>query len=330
MNGHRLEDLGSVQWHSGQCACGGASHLRWLRRGAVGDVGDCERPSVMGCERCGAAFGVSCGTSSRARCGPCGARYCGRVRRVFEGGLSAAGVLGSASCALTLTAPGDRRHEYRPGIWCPCTPEGGVNLAEWNAGAGMAWSRFLQALRREFERYGIDVEYAKSTEVQKRGALHFHALLELVGLPRGQRCPVPVSRIRALAIRHGFGHSIDFDSGTDHAGFASYCAKYVSKSVDQRGEVPWLDRETGELCESARYRTWSRSRAWRCSMREVKAAGAEWIRSQASRPTGAGQLSASEVAAIDGRKAGALDSLTGCSTSCEAIASDGLPVSLLV
>jgi hypothetical protein len=65
-------------------------------------------------------------------------------------------------------------------------------------------------------------------------------------------------------------------------GVAAYCAKYVSKAVDQRCEVPWVDRRTGELMDRAGYRAWSASRGWGDKMSQVKAGQRAWAEAHAA------------------------------------------------
>src|SRR5262249_6114740 len=80
---------------------------------------------------------------------------------------------------LTLTAPGEREHVSRAGKrpkLCPCTPPGGVNLAEWNATAGQRFNAFMTVYMRY--RYGHG-EYAPAAAGQHRGALHFHVMVRV-------------------------------------------------------------------------------------------------------------------------------------------------------
>jgi len=49
---------------------------------------------------------------------------------------------------LTVTAPGDHAHALRNGQPCPCTPEGGISVGEFNTLAGQAFNRLMQDLRR--------------------------------------------------------------------------------------------------------------------------------------------------------------------------------------
>jgi hypothetical protein len=169
---------------------------------------------------------------------------------------------------LTLTAPGDRQHHRRDGSACPCTPPGGVDLADWNPRAGERWNR----LRTWLTRQGL-VSYFRAVEVQKRGALHLHVLLATQGI-------LALEAVREAAMDAGFGHSVDLaclDSGREVRA-ALYAAKYVTKSCDSRAEVPWLrervDYVTGEVTDQteATFRTWSRSASWGVSMQEIRAA----------------------------------------------------------
>jgi hypothetical protein len=200
-------------------------------------------------------------------------------------------VLVRRAAFVTLTAPGKRAHGV--GGWqCPCTPPEGTDLAAWNPTAGARFNRFVRDLRRE---YGDDLQYFKAAEVQTRGALHFHLLIRRVtktGQPGG---PLLLSEavIRALALKHGFGHEVDVQELAP--GHASYVAKYVGKSADARRSLPWngmrwqggkyysVDMGTGELIlhEKPRkqvpsytptFRTWSMSRKYGDPMSVVKLA----------------------------------------------------------
>jgi len=169
---------------------------------------------------------------------------------------------------LTLTAPGDSPHFIgRSNEVCPCTPAEGINLHEWNSTASRAFNLFMTDLRRHFGQ-DVQVQYFKAAEVQKRGAIHFHLLLRFER-PRHLKA----TEVRALAIHHGFGHSIQWDhlEGEDgQAKVSAYVAKYVAKAADQRAEVPWVDLETGEVITGARYRTWTASRQYGDTMKDIR------------------------------------------------------------
>lgn len=87
--------------------------------------------------------------------------------------------------------------------------------------------------------------------------------------------------MRELAIKHGFGHEVDIQA-VKGEGAAGYCAKYVSKSADDRDELPWVDRATGERLRGVgRYRPWSSSRRWSAlTMAAIRAEQSRWAREQ--------------------------------------------------
>lgn len=166
---------------------------------------------------------------------------------------------------------------------CPCTPVAGVDLPRWNAGHSARWNHFRTVLRREVPQ----LEFMRGVEVQDRGALHDHAMV-------WSPVPLRLQDVRKLAMRCGFGHSVDLapcPPGSKRAAY--YVAKYITKAVDSRGDVPWwgeelhdVDTVTGEMIYreglvDARYRTWSMSRRWGLTMAAVKADAREYARAKA-------------------------------------------------
>lgn len=231
---------------------------------------------------------------------------------------------------LTVTAPGEQEHLLRDGSLCPCTPVGGISVAEYNATASERFNRLMQALRRK---YGEELQYARAAEVQDgkrrhdgqgRGALHFHVLLRLDHprrLLQDFKPSDPYCVLRQLVESHGFGHAVDLQEVPESV--ASYCAKYVSKSADDRQQMPWLDRRTGEIVEgNGRYRTWTASRKWGLTMQAVRAAQSAWFR-EGSDPEGprgadaAGGRQAADAAVPQAGEAGPLDSNTMSYTSLD-------------
>ncbi|MEU4874714.1 replication initiator [Streptomyces sp. NPDC021608] len=143
----------------------------------------------------------------------------------------------------------------------------------WNAHAGALWRRFSIYLRREVaKRAGLTqrtfrdharVSFAKVAEYQKRGAVHFHAVIRLDG-PEGGDTPPPhwataelltdsihaaatAARIDGPAIdgrAHTFAfgrqldvrtiRSADFDGGQEltERAVAAYIAKYATKGAE--------------------------------------------------------------------------------------------------
>jgi len=278
------------------------------------DVPGCTAPLLLACKACGEARGIRCGTSRASKCEGCALVYRGRVGKVAGSGL----VTGVRGLFLTLTAPGAVEHRLPSGRVCPCTPVEGTDLAEWNAGASARWNRFLRDLSRlmkadlvvvgedgrEHVRQGVS--YFRATEVQRRGALHYHVLLRRVD---GRPVTLARADVRRLAIRHRFGHSVDVQRL--EPGHAVYVAKYVAKSADGRQDVPWkgerwkpvpgyrvskrwglLFNDAGEIVgQTSRqmvttptYRTWSASRTWGTGMAAVKAAQAHYVQVLAALP----------------------------------------------
>lgn len=233
----------------------------------------CDNPLAALCEDCDHTEVWTCQGHRESRCKPCSQRYKRRVRRVAESGLdrrSGKGFMG----LLTLTAPGDPGHRQwslkgprgdRP--VCSC---GSEHLDEWNASHSRRWNHFRTLLAREYP----GLKFIRGVEVQDgrrggrgRGALHDHAIIWTPD-------DVDLAVIQALALRAGFGcviHYAPCEPGSRRAAY--YIAKYVTKACDSRDLVPWLkvDPSTGEiLSDRATYRTWSMSRDWGLTMREVR------------------------------------------------------------
>ncbi|MFD4551193.1 replication initiator [Streptomyces sp. NPDC058466] len=160
----------------------------------------------------------------------------------------------------------------------------------WNAHAGPLWRRFSTYLRREVaKRAGVSqrafrqyarVSFAKVAEYQKRGAVHFHAVIRIDG-PEGGDTPPPAwataelltDAIQAAAANvrvdgpvidgrpHAFTfgrqldvrtiRSADFDGGQEltERAVASYIAKYATKGAETATGA--LDRPLKFLAELA-------------------------------------------------------------------------------
>ncbi|WP_329366032.1 replication initiator [Streptomyces sp. NBC_01483] len=163
----------------------------------------------------------------------------------------------------------------------------------WNAHAGALWRRFSIYLRHEVaKRAGLTqrafrdharVSFAKVAEYQKRGAVHFHAVIRLDG-PEGGDTPPPAwataelltdairaavtaSRVEGPVIdgrphTFTFGRqldvrtirSADFDSGQEltERAVAAYIAKYATKGAEMTTGT--LDRPIRFLAELAQAR----------------------------------------------------------------------------
>lgn len=278
------------------CAGGGRSHRSAER------AGGCARPKMMECTKCRAQIVAACDSASRSVCGPCSERYRHRVRRVFVSGFcdSAPGV---RMFALTLTAPGNGQHvDKRTGRVCECTGPEGVHAGSWHAALPRAWSDFITDVRRHVGA----VEYGKTSELQRRGLIHLHTLVR-------SSCNLVASteKLRTLAIAHGFGHELELTECDVRA--AGYLTKYVTKFADQRNEVEWLDRATGEVVRSRpRMRTWTASRHWGTTMAAVKLAQQMYARALAA--------ATAEGAKTEGLRtsaAGDREHVDGCTTALD-------------
>ncbi len=241
----------------------------WQGRALFHELPNCEHPERLACE-CGADQVVRCNSTSSDRCEPCGKSYRRRVRLVAIHGSTR--VPGGTTVMITLTAPGNGEHRKPNGEVCRCTPAEGVHLPSWNARAGRNWNRYCQAMRRLF---GVQLEYFKAAEIQRRGAIHYHVLVRFpVGVKLNQ------GQLRELAIDHGFGHSIDVQIVVDERQ-ASYCAKYAAKAVDARSEIPWVTTSGEIITGNGRFRVWTASRHWGLTMATLKAAQRHWANENA-------------------------------------------------
>ncbi|MFJ3640820.1 replication initiator [Streptomyces sp. NPDC090108] len=242
---------------------------------------------------------TACGNRRASRCPACSRLYAADTYHLIRAGLSGGKTVPNTvrthpRVFATLTAPSfgpvHNRPDTRP---CRCgtrheptdallsTPldpatydYAGAVL--FNAHAGALWARFTTYLRREIAvRLGLTqkaaravlrVSFAKVAEYQKRGLVHFHAVIRLDG-PDGSTQPPPpaatvtmlADAIRAAAARVSisvvsdavgehelvWGEQLDvreiaaFGTDaelTDHA-VAAYVAKYATKSADSSGAL---------------------------------------------------------------------------------------------
>ena len=270
---------------------------------------DCERPVRFLVSRYGGQWqpeNWNCRSSRASFCRPCSARYGRRVET-----LAAFGLVGrdrGFHYLLTLTPPGDEQHCKKKDCSrldcvhekCVCTPLGGIDLADWNPTCSKKWNRFLILFER---RFGFRPDYFRAVECQDgkrtvdgcgRMGLHLHVLLR-------SECKISVQNMRNLALRTGFGHEVDLkEIAPGSRAAARYVAKYVTKSCDDRDDVPWrkielvdlvdddgeivFDPETGEIPQvpsesnRATFRTWSQSRSWGVRMKVlVGEAKSRWV-----------------------------------------------------
>jgi hypothetical protein len=257
----------------------------------------------------GGRLRIACGNRRASRCPACAWTYAGDTYHLIRAGLVGderrdipGSVRDHPRVFATLTAPsfGPVHNRPKAGV-CACgtrhasddpTLGTAVDPASYdyagavlfNNHASELWMRFANRLRREIaKRAGLTqrelaefcrVSYGKVAEFQKRGAIHFHAVIRLDG-PDGPDSPPPAwasvglltDSVRA-AVRHAYttvsvpasgdqpartfkwGRQLDvrpvkaFGDGSEltEQAVASYVAKYATKAAETTGTV---DRRVG-------------------------------------------------------------------------------------
>ncbi|WP_030899259.1 replication initiator [Streptomyces sp. NRRL F-5126] len=247
---------------------------------------------------------TACGNRRASRCPACSRLYAADTYQLIRAGLSGGKTVPDTvrthpRVFATLTAPsfgpvhnrpttpggdvracrcGTRHEPTDPLLGTPLNPAtydyAGAVL--FNAHASALWARFTTYLRREIAvRLGLTqkaaravlrVSFAKVAEYQKRGLVHFHAVIRLDG-PDGSTQPPPscatvavlTDAIRAAAPRAritlvsdaigerqlAWGQQLDVREiaafGTDaeltDQAVAAYVAKYATKSADASGTL---------------------------------------------------------------------------------------------
>ncbi len=255
---------------------------------------------------------VRCNNRRTTRCPACAETYRRDTFHLITAGLRGGkgtpeDVAHHPRVFATFTAPGFGPVHNRPDSGrCRCgtahpadAPELGTPLDPdaydyeaavlWNAHAGALWRRFSIYLRREIaKRAGLSqrafrqyarVSFAKVAEYQRRGAVHFHAVIRLDG-PEGGSTPPPAwattdlltDAIRAATstaqvagpVIHGHTHTFAFgrqldvrsihsndcrDTDLTDRAVAAYIAKYATKGAETATGT--LDRPLRFLAELA-------------------------------------------------------------------------------
>ncbi|MFF3839413.1 replication initiator protein RepSA [Streptomyces sp. NPDC001930] len=253
----------------------------------------------------GGVLRVACGNRRASRCPSCAWTYAGDTYHLIRAGLVGAPDKGTPETIrehprvfATLTAPSFGPVHNRPGTRpCRCGTRHAEDALElgtpldpaaydyagavlWNNHASELWRYFTIYLRREIAaRAGLTqkaareqsrVSFGKVAEYQKRGAVHFHAVIRFDG-PQGPHTPPPAwatldlltDAIHAAAVRvqvvvpaapaHGvdqdlaltWGTQLDvqpigaFGQGEDltEQAVAAYVAKYATKAAETTGSV---------------------------------------------------------------------------------------------
>ncbi|MET8177437.1 replication initiator [Streptomyces sp. NPDC005336] len=246
---------------------------------------------------------TACGNRRSSRCPACSRLYAADTYHLIKAGLSGGKTVPEAvrthpRLFVTLTAPsfgpvhnrrttdagenlpcrcGERHPADDPTLGTPLHPAtydyAGAVL--WNAHAGALWARFTTYLRRELAAHlgmtqkalnaALRVSFAKVAEYQRRGLVHFHAVIRLDG-PEGSNEPPP-RWATADALTHAvteaaeravltvasdaigereltWGDQLDIreiaalgDGKLTDQKVAAYVAKYATKSAEDSGTV---------------------------------------------------------------------------------------------
>ncbi|MBC3194151.1 replication initiation protein [Pseudonocardia sp. C8] len=220
---HLLRSPGFQEWRREVTAIGGCAapiHLTGSSRIVTGD-------GTVLAERAGDIL-APCGNRRASVCPACSDRYASDAYHLIRAGMAGGkGVPESAAAHprvfVTLTAPsfgpvhtrrvtarglvvpcvcGDKHHRDDPRVGTALDPDGhdyeGAIL--WQAHAGKLWNRFAIRLRRLLAqvlgvkvrdvRHHARLSYAKVAEYQRRGLVHFHAVVRLDG-PDGPTTGAP-------------------------------------------------------------------------------------------------------------------------------------------
>ncbi|WP_318201394.1 replication initiator [Streptomyces sp. SCL15-4] len=244
---------------------------------------------------------IRCNNRRATRCATCAETYRKDTFHLVTAGLNGGKGIGPAVARhprvfATFTAPsfgpvhnrptggrcrcGRSHTEDDPALGTPLDPERYDYQAAvlWNAHAGALWGRFTTYLRQQIAtRAGLTrsatrdclrVSYAKVAEYQRRGAVHFHAVIRLDGpggaeddppawattelltdairsAARLAETPGPVIDGRAYAFRFGDQLDIRPIRSADFAGtselssraVAAYIAKYATKGAETAGTL---------------------------------------------------------------------------------------------
>ncbi|QYX79985.1 replication initiator protein RepSA [Streptomyces akebiae] len=265
----------------------------------------------------GGRLRLACGNRRASRCPACAWTYAGDTYHLIRAGLAGddrrdipGTVRDHPRVFATFTAPSFGPVHNRPdhGV-CRCGVLHAPDAAElgtaldpgtydyaaavlFNNHAGQLWQRFTNRLRREIAaRASLSqrelgevcrVSYGKVAEFQKRGAIHFHAVLRVDGPDGPDTAPPSWATVTLLAdaIRAAAAHSYTsvsvpaadgqpartfrwgrqldvrpvkaFGDGSDitEQAVASYVAKYATKAAESTGTP---DRRIGELSELDRH-----------------------------------------------------------------------------
>ncbi|MEV7465875.1 replication initiator [Streptomyces kronopolitis] len=216
---------------------------------------------------------TTCGNRRASRCPACSRIYAADTYHLIKAGLSGGKTVPETvrthpRVFATLTAPSFGPVHNRPTgkPRCACgtehaqdAPELGTPLRPsaydysgavlWNAHAGALWARTTTYIRRALAAYlgmtqkalnaALRISFAKVAEYQKRGLVHFHAVIRLDGPEGSNHPPPPWATIDALTAAIEYA---TFKEPNDE--IAKDMRAYLTVASDHTGdrEIRWGDR----------------------------------------------------------------------------------------
>jgi hypothetical protein len=262
--------------------CGDGEHW-WQYRSGAGQRGGsaladrcrepCAWPIWMICLKCEANFVPPCGSANPDKCEHCARVYKARLaKRIADRVLIAPA--NSVGC-LTWTPPGIKRqcrtHRNCEADGPRCEAYATVvteeEKAAWHSTLTKRRNRVMTAIKRGEASLRVngrlvpipDLISIGCKETQKRGVLHGHDVLARSG---GGALMLSETKLRKLLIDNGFGRKFTWKPVTgEKIGryLTKTLAKYVSKSVTERGSIMMLakapveaGRSIGAICASER------------------------------------------------------------------------------
>jgi hypothetical protein len=252
----------------------------------------CEFPNKLINVDTGEEWLAPCGTARASKC-----RYCSEIKRGDVAAISRSGWTDKPldrGVFVTLTAPGENvlpwdRDKCTHGADVRCSGSIGcmaseVALALWHSKMSSMWTHLITELRRTLDGSGpaVDVQFVKTYEPQKRGALHIHSMMRLEGVCSEARFTAAMKKAARL---NGFGPQLDLDfidlsNERTVARIAGYLSKYTTKCADALQHVEVINLHTGEF-RPCTLRNWSASALWGDRMWETQLRRVTWARKKA-------------------------------------------------
>ncbi|MGH3568651.1 MAG: replication initiator [Pseudonocardia sp.] len=234
-----------------------------------------------------------CGNRRASVCPACSDRYAADAFHLLRAGLAGDtskdvpdSVADRPRAFLTLTAPsfgpvhtrkvtgrgfvvpcrcGQRHHPDDPRVGCALDPAtyDYTGAVLWQAHAGKLWARFTTTLRRalatvlgvparEFRDHAR-LSYAKVADYQRRGLVHFHAVIRLDG-PDGPAAPCPAALNHATlrdAVTHAAGATALTVARPDRTALTLGWGTQIDLRPVTPSAARQIETDTGEMSDTA-------------------------------------------------------------------------------